>query len=273
MPEKPEVITVAQTLFPKLVGKKITDCKIKWDRIIAFPDAKNFALQIKDQTIQDIQTRGKFLLVFLDKDCLLIHLRMEGKFLFRKKEEALSKHEHVIFTLNDCTSLRYHDLRKFGKMYLIPKEKIFLQKPLLNLGLEYDDKNLTKAYLFEKLKKRTIPIKTALLDQKIIAGIGNIYADEILFRSRILSTRKSCEIKEEECNQIIENCRIVFQKAITLGGSTIKSFTSSEGVHGRFQNELLVYGKQGQACPKCGRKIQKQKLKGRGTYYCPTCQK
>lgn len=272
MPEKPEVITVARSLKEKILNKKITDVKVLWDNIIATPKDE-FIKNIKNQTIKDITTRGKFLVFILDTDVLLIHLRMEGKFTFRKKEDEISKHEHVIFTLDSDEEMRFHDVRKFGKMYLFKKSEVYKVKPLVELGYEYDSSLLTKDYLFQKLSSKRLPIKTVLLDQSIISGIGNIYDDEILFRSNISPFRKANEVTLDECDKIIKNTRITLDKAIELGGTTIKSFTSSEGVHGKFQNELLVHGKKKDLCPVCKSPIINTKINGRGTYYCKNCQK
>lgn len=273
MPEKPEVITVKNTLKKKILGKKITQCNVYWDNIIAFPSSSEFKKRVINQVIHDITTRGKFLVFTLDKDILLIHLRMEGKFVFRDKGQELGKHEHVEFILDNKISFRFHDVRKFGKMYLLDKDSAYRQKPLSELGLEYDDNNLTKEYLYSKLNSKNLPIKTVLLDQTIITGIGNIYDDEILFMSKISPYRRARDISLDEAQAIIDNCRIVMEKAISLGGTTIKSFTSSEGVHGLFQNELLVHGKDKEDCPICSEPIKKVKIGGRGTYYCENCQK
>lgn len=273
MPEKPEVITVVNSLKPLLVGKTIKQCNIYWDNIIAYPVSDEFRKEIIDQKINDITTRGKFIVMSLDNDKLLIHLRMEGKFFFRKKGDSLNKHEHVEFILDDDTSFRFHDVRKFGKMYLISKNDVDNVKPLSDIGYEYYDDNLTKEYLYEKIHKKKLPIKTVLLDQSIIAGIGNIYDDEILFISQIHPLRKACDVTIEECDKIIKNTKIVLENAIKLGGTTIKSFTSSEGVHGLFQNQLLVHSKVGNNCPVCCSTIEKIKVGGRGTYYCSKCQR
>lgn len=273
MPEKPEVITVKNTLKKHLLGKTITNCRVYWDNIISYPSKDEFIERVLNQTIHDIQTRGKFLLFLLDQDVLLIHLRMEGKFLFRTEKDPIEKHEHVDFVLDKDISFRFHDVRKFGKMYLIDKDKVFTSKPLSDLGYEYDDSNLTKQYLHNRFKNKNIPIKSALLDQSIIAGIGNIYADEILFLSQVSPFRESCKLSLRECHLLIHSCRCVMEKAISLGGTTIKSFTSSEGVHGLFQNELLVHGKEKDPCPYCSTPILKVKIGGRGTYYCKKCQK
>ncbi|MBR5369942.1 MAG: DNA-formamidopyrimidine glycosylase [Bacilli bacterium] len=273
MPEKPEVITVVNNLKNRIIGKKIVGCNIYWDNIIAYPTTNEFKKEIINQKINDITTRGKFIVISLDDYSLLIHLRMEGKFFFRTKNDPIVKHEHVELIFNDNTSFRYHDVRKFGKMYLIPIADTYKVKPLNELGLEYNDKNLTKDYLYNKIHNKNLPIKTVLLDQSIITGIGNIYDDEVLFLSRINPNRKASSITLEECNSIIKNTKKVLDKAITLGGTTIKSFTSSEGVHGLFQNELLVHGKSGKNCPNCGTIIKKTRIGGRGTSYCEKCQK
>ncbi len=273
MPEKPEVLTVVRSLQSHIIGKVITDCKVYWNNIIAEPNAFEFQNQIKNEKIQSITTRGKWIVIMLTTKALLIHLRMEGKFFFRDIGQPRSKHEHVVFTLDDNQEFRFHDVRKFGKMHLIDKENLYSVLPLSQLGYEYDDLNLTKEYLYHKLHKRNIPIKTALLDQTIIAGIGNIYDDEILYLSHIHPQRKSYDITENECDFIIRNTKIVMEKAISLGGTTIKTFTSSEGVHGLFQNELTIHGKKGELCPNCDQEIQKIVVGGRGTYFCPNCQK
>ncbi len=273
MPEKPEVLTVVKSLKPIILNKTITDCNIYWDNIIASPSTDEFKRKIINQKINDITTRGKFIVMELDSYSLLVHLRMEGKFMFRKKGDILGKHEHVELILDDDISFRFHDVRKFGKMHLIDKDSTYKVKPLSELGLEYNDSNLTCDYLYDKIHSKKLPIKTVLLDQSIITGIGNIYDDEILFMSSINPSRRACEVTREECQSIIDNCRLVLEKAIKLGGTTIKSFTSSEGVHGLFQNELLAHGKAGNPCPKCGEILQKTRIGGRGTHYCPKCQK
>ncbi len=273
MPEKPEVLTVVKSLQPRIIGKVITDCKVYWDNIIAEPSVSEFQKQIKGEKIQSITTRGKWIVIILTTKALLIHLRMEGKFFFRDIGELRNKHEHIVFTLDDHQEFRFHDVRKFGKMHLIDKKDLYSALPLKQLGYEYDDSKLTKEYLYCKLNKKSIPIKTALLDQSIIAGIGNIYDDEILYLSHIHPKRSSKDVTEKECELIIKNTKVVMDKAIALGGTTIKSFTSSEGVHGLFQNELSIHGRRGELCLNCGSEIKKIVVGGRGTYFCPRCQK
>ena len=269
MPELPEVETVKNTLLKEVKGKQILSASIYWDNIIACPSVKEFQKQIKNQTINDITRRGKWLMFELDDYYLLSHLRMEGKYFIRKKDDPREKHQHVIFHFSDGTDLRYHDTRKFGKMYLQKKDNAYNEKPLSELGLEPWDKKLTPEYLKKKFHKK--PIKTELLDQTIIVGIGNIYADEILFLSKINPKTLATNLTINDYQNIIKFTKQVLEKAIEYGGTTVKSYTSSEGVHGRFQNHLLVHTKQ--ECPICHNQISKITIGGRGTYYCEKCQK
>lgn len=273
MPEKPEVITVTKKLEKKLLGRKITDCKVYYEPIIDYPSSKEFINNIKNQTINSFTTRGKWIVIELDKDYLLVHLRMEGKFFFRNIDSLLEKHHHVVFTIDNKEELHFQDVRKFGRMKLIPKEKINDMPPFTELGLEPWDKKLTATYLKEKFKNKKIPIKTALLDQSIITGIGNIYDDEILFLSKINPLLPANQVKEKSLDAIIKNTILTLDKAIAEGGTTIRSYTSEEGVTGLFQNHLYVHTKVGEKCPVCGTIIVKTKVNGRGTYYCPKCQK
>ena len=273
MPELPEVETVKETLKLKLIGKKIKDVKVYYDGIIAYPEVKEFSKQIKNLPIKDIKRRGKWLMFDLDNYYLLSHLRMEGKYFFKNKEDKVDNHEHVVFTLDDDEELRYRDTRKFGKMYLIKKEDINSIGPIKDLGLEPWDDSLTKEYLKSKYKNKKLPIKTVLLDQSIIVGIGNIYADEILFLSKLNPLIKCCDLKDNDLDNIIKYTKEVLEKAIKLGGTTIRTYTSVDGVHGRFQNELLIHGKDKDVCPNCGQPVAKIRVGGRGTYYCINCQK
>lgn len=273
MPELPEVETVKNTLKPLLIGKKITKINIYHNNIIAYPSTTEFQTRIINQTIQDITRYGKWLIIVLNDYYLLSHLRMEGKYFLKKPTEELSKHEHIVITLNDQEELRYHDVRKFGKMYLIEKDKIKEQGPLKDLGYEPWDNNLTTTYLKEKYHKIKLPIKTVLLDQSIITGIGNIYADEILFLSKINPLTKASELTEEQLANIINSTKTILTNAIKYGGSTIKSYTSVNGVQGLYQQYLLVHNRQNSPCKICHTPIEKIKINTRGTYYCPNCQK
>ncbi len=273
MPEKPEVVTVSKMLNKELVGKEITGCNVYHDGIIAYPEVSLFESDIIGEVVEEVGTKGKWIVIKLTTKVLLVHLRMEGKFFFRNVGEEFLSHEHVEFILDKNISFRYHDVRKFGKMHLLDKDNYLEVSPLNKLGVEYDDKILTGRYLRDILIDIHKPIKNVLLDQSIITGIGNIYVNEILYLSKISPRRCAMDVKREDCEEIIKNTKIVLDKAIKAGGTTIKSFTSSEGVHGLFQQQLRVHGKEGEICPICEKKIVKIKLFGRGTYMCPLCQK
>ena len=272
MPELPEVETVKETLKRQVLNKKIVDVKIYYPNIIEYPKIDEFKKNIIGQTINDIKRRGKWIVFWLDEYCLLSHLRMEGKYFIRTNDDPIEKHEHIIIIFDDGTQLRYRDTRKFGRMHLIKKDELYKRKPFNELGLEPWDKELTNEYLKDKYKNKKLPIKTVILDQSIIVGIGNIYADEVLFLSKINPLKKSYLLGDEELSNIINNTKITLEKAIEAGGTTIRSYTSSEGVHGRFQHSLLVHNHEGDKCPVCGNKIIKIRVGGRGTYYCPNCQ-
>lgn len=270
MPELPEVQTVAKTLKNMILNDQITDVEILWDNIIDKISIEDFKERIKNQTIHDIKTHGKIIMFVLDDYILFTHLRMEGKY-YVDDVYTKDKHSHVIFKLKSNRYLRYHDVRKFGKISLIEKEEYLNHPFLLKVGPEPFD--ISVEQLHNKLMNKNIEIKAALLDQSIMAGLGNIYVDEVLFRCGINPNTKANQISKKQAQAIIDNSIIVLNKAIELGGTTIRSYTSSLGVSGKFQNQLLVHTKEGEACPNCQTKIIKTKVKGRGTYLCPNCQK
>ena len=271
MPELPEEETVRKRLLKRLKNRKIKSINILYDNI--FEGQREYVEKnIRNQTINDIQRRGKWLIFCLDDYYLLSHLRMEGKYLYRNIGDEVQKHELVIFNIDDEFELRYKDVRKFGKMQLIPKSEL-KTCVLSKLGFEPWDDKLTEDYLLKKFKLKSISIKTALLDQSIIAGIGNIYANEILFLSGISPYRKCKDLTFSECTFIISNTRSVLFDAINGGGTTIRSYTSEEGVSGNFQNNLYVHGRDGESCKNCGGVIVREKINGRSAYYCKRCQK
>ena len=273
MPEKPEVITVTKKLEKRLINKKIINVDVLYPKMIDYPSIDEFKEKIKNQTFKSFTTRGKWIVCELDTDYLLFHLRMEGKFFFRTKEDEINKHEHVIFNLEDDEQLRFADVRKFGKVMLIPKDKLYDMKPYNELGKEVWDKSLNSAYLKDKYKNKSLPIKSLLLDQSIVTGIGNIYADEILFLSKINPEEKGSNLKDKDLNNIISNSIKVLDEAVEQGGTTIRSYTSEEGVSGNFQNNLYVHQREKEKCRICNSTIKKIRVGGRGTYFCPKCQK
>lgn len=273
MPELPEVETVRNTLKNLILNKQIRDIDIFYEKMIRNVDVTQFKERLLDKYLTDIRRYGKHL-VFQFEDVLLIsHLRMEGKYYIKDLDQPKEKHEHVIFYFTDGTTLRYNDTRKFGTYDLTTEELLFTESPVSKLGFEPFEKELTASYLQKKLEKKSIAIKSALLDQTIITGLGNIYVDEVLFLSKIHPETESKTLTRKQLKDVISNSHFVLEKAIKLGGTTIRSYTSSLGVTGRFQNELFVHTKAGDDCQVCKTVIEKIKVNGRGTYYCPKCQK
>lgn len=269
MPELPEVETVRTILEKNIINKTIEDVVIKYDKIIQNVSINEFITNLKGQTFIEMKRRGKYLICVLNDYYLIVHLRMEGKFFFMHNE-PLSNHDHIIFKFND-SELRYNDTRKFGTMHLFKNDvDIYNVYPLNKIGLEPFDKEFSSLYLKERFNKSNKPIKTTLLDQSIIAGLGNIYVDEVLFMSSIHPLEKTKNLNDEHIASIAKNSVIVLNKAIKLGGTTIRSFQSSHDITGRFQNELLVHTKI--KCPTCNSYITKIKVGGRGTYLCEKCQ-
>lgn len=268
MPELPEVETVRNTLKEVILNKRIKDIVIRHERIIENVSPDEFSNKLIGQTFIDILRKGKYLIFVLDDYYLVSHLRMEGKF-FDYTDQDYGKHDHVIFIFDDF-NLRYNDTRKFGRMDLFDKDvDIYSVKPLASVGEE--PFNISIDYLTNKYSKINKPIKETLLDQSIMSGLGNIYVDEVLFMSGIHPEEATSNLTKDDIENIKESSINVLNKAIKLGGTTIRSFASSHNHSGLFQNELLVHTKD--VCPKCGGKVEKIRVGGRGTYFCPNCQK
>jgi formamidopyrimidine-DNA glycosylase len=236
-------------------------------------DLSSFKTDLIGEEFIDIKRRGKWLIFETSKSYLLSHLRMEGKYFLKSSSDNIEKHEHVIISFIDNTDLRYHDTRKFGRMKLIKKEELENTIEIKKQGYEPGSKELTSEYLMEKFKNKNLPIKTILLDQTIISGLGNIYANEVLYASHINPLKKGKDITQSEAENIVSSSARIIKKAMELGGTTIKSYTSSLGVTGRFQNELMVHKKEGKPCKICKSPIKNIKVNGRSTYFCEKCQK
>lgn len=272
MPEIAEVETVRRTLKNLVLNKEITDIIVLYDKIIE-SDLDEFKKVLLGKKIIDIKRIGKWLLFDLDTHYLLSHLRMEGKFFVYSSDNDIVKHEHIIIRFKDNTDLRYHDTRKFGRMNLVKKEDLYEVEAIKKQGIEPISDKLTKEYLYSKFSKKNIPIKTLLLDQTIISGLGNIYANEVLFQALINPHRLGSSLTIKDCEAIKNACRDIITRAINDGGTTIKSYTSSLGVTGRFQQHLMVHKRENEKCKICNNLIVNEKIGGRSTYYCQTCQK
>lgn len=276
MPELPEVETVKRTLETKIIDEEIINVELFHLPLIENVEPSQFINKLINQKIRKIERYGKYLIFILDTVSIISHLRMEGKFFLKDKEEERNIHEHAIFTFKSGLTLRYHDTRKFGKMALVNTTKldeIMEYKALKKLGPEANSDNLTENYLYEKLTKKKDPIKTALLNQEILAGLGNIYADEVCFLCKLHPLMPCNKLTKTDVLNIIKYSKYVLEGAIKAGGTTIRSYTSSLGVTGRFQLCLHVHTKENEPCENCGSIIKKIFVGGRGTYYCEVCQK
>lgn len=272
MPELPEVETVRNTLKKRILNKKIVDVNILYSKMIDM-DIEEFKNILINNEIIDIKRIGKWLIFELKDHYLLSHLRMEGKYFIKDNTYKIEKHEHIIIKFIDNSELRYHDTRKFGVMKIVKKEDLYNTEEIKKQGIEPISNKLSSEYLLDKFKGKSIPIKTSLLDQEIMSGIGNIYADEILHASLINPLRSTSSINKDEAERIIESGNRILNDAIKHGGTTIRSYTSSLGVTGHYQDYLKVHKKEDMPCKKCGTTIKKIKVGGRSTYYCSNCQK
>ncbi|MFV0380192.1 MAG: DNA-formamidopyrimidine glycosylase [Anaerorhabdus sp.] len=270
MPELPEVETVVRTLEVQIKNEKIKNIEVLWDNIIV-GSVSEFKEKLTNQHFREFKRRGKYLVFKLDDIYLISHLRMEGKFFLKEKNDPINKHEHVVFEFYSGKQLRYHDTRKFGKMEIIEGEIDF--DNFKNLGPEPWSDKFNLEYCKKELKKRKQPIKQVLLDQSFVAGVGNIYADEICFKIKTHPAKKCYLLSDDVIVNLIKATREILERAISLGGTTIRSYTSSLGVTGRFQLEVCVHQRENECCPVCNSKIIKTKVATRGTYYCPKCQK
>ena len=272
MPELPEVETVRQTLRRNILGKEIAGITVLYERMVVGIGKEEFINKLRGKTLLEIGRKGKYLyFTFSDDVYLISHLRMEGKYFIKPITDEVVKHEHVIFEFSDGVSLRYADVRKFGTMEIKSKEELFTTHPLKELGLEAN--HLTFDYLKDKMIGKHKDLKAFLLDQSMIAGIGNIYADEICFMAKLHPKQDIFYLEDEDFINIANAAKVVIDKAILAGGTTIRSYTSSLGVTGLFQLQLNVHTKKGEPCPCCGNIIIKTRVAGRGTYLCENCQK
>jgi len=267
MPELPEVETVRRTLKNFIIGKEIKEIRVHYDKIVV-GDTRNFVESLKGQTIRDIDRIGKYLIFILDSDAFISHLRMEGKYNIIEASKPLNKHEHLSFVFSDGTELRYQDTRKFGRLELVNKETYRQDLPLCKLGPEPWDADPKEIYA--KIHKSSLPIKTLLLDQHIMTGIGNIYANEICFSMKIDPLTPGKRISKKRVAELVAVSKEILEQAIAQGGTTIHSFDAN-GITGLFQMQLQVHMQK--VCHVCNGPITKEMVRGRGTYYCKMCQK
>lgn len=275
MPELPEVETVRKGLLQLVLNKEIATVTVFWPKIIAAPEVEIFKSELVGQKIETIGRRGKYLIFELSDYELISHLRMEGKYEFFASDTkaVVTKHTHVIFHFTDGSQLQYRDVRKFGRMALVLKGEAQNFKGIAQLGPEPTPETFKLAQFKSDLKKTKREIKPALLDQKMVTGLGNIYVDEALWLAKI-HPMQPCDSLNDAQIKRLRLCIIdVLNRAVAAGGTTVRTYLNALGKAGSFQLSLNVYGKGGQPCLRCQTPIEKIKVAQRGTHLCPHCQK
>lgn len=274
MPELPEVETVKRSLKPLIEGRAIAGVEIYYGGIIKKPEPAAFRSMIKGKLIKSIQRRGKYLLFQLHDDyTLVIHLRMTGQLVHADPGQPLSKHTHLIFNLSDDKQLRFVDVRKFGMVYLIPTGSWQSAGGLGEVGYEPLEEDFTLQVLQEMAAGKKTALKSFLLNQKKIAGIGNIYADEILFAARLHPHRRLDTLDLQELERLYEAVRAKLAEGIAYRGTSVRDYVDGRGEKGGFQKRLKVYDRGNLPCLHCGTKLIKTTVAGRSTVYCPQCQR
>lgn len=274
MPELPEVETYVRELAPLLRGRQVLDVSVTWPRTIALPTAEEFIAQMVGQRFMDFGRRGKYMLLGLaDGLTLIVHLRMTGHLLTVAGDAPITAHTHVVMRLDNGQQLRFQDARKFGRLWLTPDPA----PVVAHLGPEPFTADFNPDYLTARLHGRSAPIKALLLDQSLVAGVGNIYADEALFRAGIHPMRPAGTLHSSEIAALHKAVQEVLGLGIakagsSLGGSSLQNYSRPGGAPGGFQEEFKVFRRTGQPCPQCGAPIMRSVVAQRGTHYCPHCQ-
>lgn len=270
MPELPEVETTLRGIEPYITHQIVDDLIVRQAQL-RWRIQEDLSDILHGQRIIECRRRAKYLLIQFEIGTLIIHLGMSGSLrIFRGIIPAPLKHDHVDIRFKNGVVLRYHDPRRFGAILWFDSESIPL---LAHLGPEPLEDSFNGNYLYQMLKKQSRPIKTALMDNEVVVGVGNIYANESLFAAGILPTRPAQRLKKKECIALVEAIQKILRRAIETGGSTLKDFVDSEGRSGYFQQEYKVYGRTGEACKICETPIQKSIIGQRGTFFCPHCQR
>lgn len=298
MPELPEVETVRRSLSPRLIGSTIEELQVRSADVIGWPELEGFRRQLVGNRFVAAGRRGKYLLLQLSHHVLVVHLRMTGRLVLVDEDTPEFPHTHVIMNLDGRRQLRFSDVRRFGRLYLYPTESLPVgllrdsgltvpvtggvhhaanSRPLgttglFQLGPEPLGPEFSADYLAGRLTGRRAPIKAILLDQRIVAGLGNIYVDEALFRARIHPATPAGNLSEEQVEALCVAVKDVLKAAIAAGGTTFSDYRDGRGATGKFQEQLRVFARGGAPCHRCGTAVVKTRLAGRGTHFCPQCQ-
>jgi formamidopyrimidine-DNA glycosylase len=281
MPELPEVETVVRDLRPQLAGRRVESVRLPGDpaalaRVIRYPGPRQFARRLTGHTIAGVERRGKYIVMPVDGDGqrFVVHLGMTGHLRVWEPEEAPVKHTHFRARLDSGAELRYDDPRQFGRLLLGTQEELVKARAFpARLGPEPIHGDLTEAEFERLIRARRRPVKSALLDQSFLAGVGNIYADEAMFRAGIRPSRWTHRLTARERRALYSSIQEVLENSIAARGSSIINYVDAFGLRGSNQERLLVYGRGGEPCLRCGTPLQMTRMAGRGTVYCRKCQR
>jgi formamidopyrimidine-DNA glycosylase len=272
VPELPEVETVRSMLEPLLLGRRLDDVEIRDERLTRPFDPSVIAAELEGEVVAAVGRRGKYLVVrFESGRALLVHLRMTGN--FRRLDDAADEsHLRAVLALDDGTRVGYRDVRRFGTWLVVEPEHLddYLGA---RLGAEPLERGFGPAALAARLANRRAPVKAAILDQRTVAGLGNIYADEALWRARVHPLRPAGELAADEVRRLHSAIRRALELGIARQGATLRDYAQPDGSRGSMQLEFKVYGRGGEPCARCGTPIEKTRAGGRGTWYCPNCQR
>jgi formamidopyrimidine-DNA glycosylase len=272
LPELPEVETIVRDLRPLLVGRRILAVERTSKFTLRRPWDEAWATQLVDQCVTEVSRRGKWIVVvFRAGAVLVVHLGMTGQFTVVETTEPQATHTHFVFALDDAQQLRYRDTRRFGSVNLFPDADA-LDAFFVENGLGPEPFALDPKGWRESIAATTRPIKAVLLDQTVVAGVGNIYADESLYVARLHPNRKGCDLTRAEADRLRKAIATVLHRAIDKRGSTIRDYIGGSGLEGGYQDEFRVYGRKGDPCERCKTPIACLRLGGRASHFCPTCQ-
>ncbi len=270
MPELPEVETTRKGIAPFVVGEVVKDIIIR-ERQLRWPIPSTLKRSLKNKSIRKLKRRAKYLLFYTDNGCMILHLGMSGNLRVLDKLMPHEKHDHVDIIFESGHLLRYHDPRKFGSI-LWSKDDPLDHKLINHLGPEPLSDDFHAEYLYARSRKRIQAIKTFIMDSSIVVGVGNIYASEALFRAGIKPNQKAGKVSKARYGLLVKEIKDVLTEAIDKGGTTLRDFYNGDGKPGYFSQKLNVYGREGEPCNKCSRKIKMMRLGQRSTYYCTHCQ-
>jgi formamidopyrimidine-DNA glycosylase len=270
VPELPEVETVARGLRPALIGRTITAATVRWPRTVGFPAVDEFQARIAGRRVEAVGRRGKYVVVRLDRGHLLIHLKMSGRLQVVAGDDAQDRHVHTFFHLDDGRQLRFRDVRKFGRVYLVDQP----EQVTARLGPEPLAPDFGLEEFLRLLARRSGRLKSLLLNQEFLAGLGNIYADESLFAAGLHPLRKADSLTPGEQADLYQAIQVVLGRAIEGRGTTLddQGYVDAEGRAGAYQEEIAVYGRKGKPCLVCQTPIERIVVGGRSTHFCPQCQ-